>query len=91
MTDGVNHQAVRDAVAFWWEHRSRPRGMYEPGALVGYMPLGKRSPILQELAGRVGRVMRVTDVDQRLVQFGGEEDGTVIIRIAATLEELLPI
>jgi hypothetical protein len=55
------------------------------------MPLEKRSPILQELAGRVGRVMQVTAVDQRLVQFGGEEDGTVIVRIAATIEELMPL
>lgn len=91
MSDGVNHQAVRDAVVFWWEHRSRPRGQYEPGAVVAYMPLEKRSAVLQLLAGRVGRVMQVTDVDQRLVQFGGEEDGTAIVRIAATLDELLPL
>lgn len=95
MTDpwrqGVDHQAVRDAVLFWWEHRHEPRGEYEPGQTVGYMPLEMRSEILQHLAGRVGRVLQATAVDQRVIQFGGEEDGTVIVRIAATLEELLPL
>jgi hypothetical protein len=91
VSDGVNHQAVRDAVSFWWEHRRGPRLPYESGTLVGYMPLESRSKILQGFAGTTGRVMQTLTLDQRLIQFGGEEDGTVITRIVATLEELWPL
>jgi hypothetical protein len=91
MSDGVNHQAVRDAVAFWWEHRRGPRLPYELGTVVGYMPLESRSKILQDFAGTTGTVMQTLTLDQRLIQFGGEEDGTVITRIVATLEELWPL
>jgi hypothetical protein len=87
----VDHQAVRDAVLFWWEHRREPRGPYEAGQRVGYMPYEDRSKILRDLAGRVGSVLQTLAVDQRLIQFGGEEDGTMIVHIVAELDELLPM
>lgn len=86
-----NSQALCDATRFWWEHRRGPRQPYEPGTVVGYMPVESRSKILQHLAGRTGTVMQTLSLDQRLIQFGGEEDGTVITRIVATLEELWPL
>jgi hypothetical protein len=84
-------QALCDATRFWWEHRHEPRQPYDPGTTVGYMPLAGRSDALQELAGRTGTVMQTLNLDQRLIQFGGEEDGTAITRIVATLEELWPL
>ena len=55
------------------------------------MPREDRAKILRDLAGRVGSVLQTLAVDQRLIQFGGEEDGTVIVHIVAELDELLPM
>lgn len=83
----VDHQAVRDAVLFWWEHRRDPR-VLPPAARVGFVPF-VAGPA--GLTGRIGHVMQVLPSERRLVQFGGEEDGSAVVRIVATLDELLPL
>lgn len=92
MTEGwrqeVDHQATRDAVVFWWEHRHEQRPPLQPGAQVGYLP-HRHGPA--KMGSRTGSVMQVLPGDMRLVQFGGEQDGSEIVRIVAHAEELLPL
>jgi len=87
----VDHQAVRDAVAFWWAHRHDPRPELSAAALVGYFPCWSRPYPNRLLNGRTGYVMQVLPGDQRLVQFGGEADGSVVVRLVADLDELVPL
>lgn len=89
MHDEVDHQAVRDAVLFWREHRHEPRPALQPGTEVGYLPVSLRGAPL--LIGRVGHVMQVLPGNRRLVQFGGEEDGSEPVYLNAAFDHLLEL